>query len=217
VDIEIRRGELWFLIGPNGSGKSTFLRALLGVIPAGDGLLDLAVPRRRIGFVPQRCDIKPTLPMTVSEFVTLGLEGSGARRGERARLVAWALDQVGLKDMDRSDYWALSGGQRQRALVARGLVRRPELLVLDEPTSGLDLATEESLLRLIAAWNVDQGLTVLFVVHAIAHAARFATHVALFHGGKVLSGPREKVLVPETIRAAYGADVGHSLLHGEAT
>ncbi len=210
VDIEIRRGELWFFIGPNGTGKTTFLKALLGVLKPRSGTLEVVpelASRRRVGFVPQRCDVKPTLPMTVSEFVLLGLEGTQSGRDEARGSLAWALERTGLAKRSRRDYWSLSGGERQRALIARGLVRRPELLILDEPTNGLDAAAEEALVELVAALNRDPGMTVLFVTHVIALAARFASHVALFHEGRVTAGPRGAVLTGPRLREAYGVDV----------
>jgi zinc transport system ATP-binding protein len=210
VDIEIRRGELWFFIGPNGTGKTTFLKALLGALKPRRGTLELApelASRRRVGFVPQRCDLKPTLPMTVSEFVLLGLEGTRSGRDEARESLEWALEKTGIAERGRRDYWSLSGGERQRALIARGLVRRPELLILDEPTNGLDAAAEEALVQLVAALNRDPGITVLFVTHVIALAARFASHVALFHEGRVTAGPRGAVLTGPRLREAYGVDV----------
>jgi ABC-type Mn2+/Zn2+ transport system ATPase subunit len=164
-------------------------------------------PRERIGFVPQRCDLNPTLPTTVREFVLLGLVGLRVhRRDERERL-AWALAKVGLAAMARRNYWALSGGQRQRALVARTLIRRPSLLILDEATTGLDVPTTEEFLHTIAELNRADGLTILFVTHDLTLATRRATHVALFAGGRVTAGPGRDVLNPENLQRAYGVPV----------
>jgi ABC-type Mn2+/Zn2+ transport system ATPase subunit len=214
IDLQIRAGEFWFLLGPNGEGKTTFLRAVLGLVPAHAGVLRLdpsLTSRAAIGFVPQRCDLNPTLPTTVREFVTLGLVGTGADRAEPAARLATALDRVGLAGMQARSYWALSGGQRQRALIARALVRRPTLLVLDEPTTGLDLASEASVLEFLAALNVEDGLTVLVVTHDLRLAARYATHAALFHAGTVLAGPRDTVLQGANLTRVYGAPVDMDL------
>jgi ABC-type Mn2+/Zn2+ transport system ATPase subunit len=210
ITLEVRRGEFWFFVGPNGSGKTTLLKAILGVLEprAGELSLDpIVAPRERIGFVPQRCDLNPTLPTTVREFVLLGLVGLRVhRRDERERL-AWALAKVGLAAMASRNYWALSGGQRQRALVARTLVRRPSLLILDEATTGLDVPTAEELLHTVTALNRTDGLTILFVTHDLTLAARHATHVALFAGGRVTAGPGRDVLSPENLHRAYGVQV----------
>jgi ABC-type Mn2+/Zn2+ transport system ATPase subunit len=210
VNLALCPGEFWFFLGPNGEGKTTLLRAILGMLPPRSGQLwiDPKLGRRdRIGFVPQRCDINPTLPTTVREFTLLGLVGIAASPHERRERLGWALDKVGLGGLEEKDYWALSGGQRQRALVARALVRRPSVLILDEPTNGLDLAAEDTLLRFLAGLNQQEQLTILFVTHNIAIAARYATHLAFFHAGTVLAGSREEVLNRHTLAHAYGIDV----------
>lgn len=210
VNIEVRRGECWFFVGPNGSGKTTLLKAILGMLQprAGELRLDSAyTSRAQIGFVPQRCDLNPTLPTTVREFVLLGLVGLRlTRRQERERL-SWALAKVGLDAMENTDYWSLSGGQRQRALVARTLVRQPSFLILDEATTGLDFATAGAFLHTVSELNRADGLTILFVTHDLAIAARHATHAALFYGGRVHSGPGREVLSAKNLERAYGTPI----------
>ena len=210
VTLECRKGEFWFFIGPNGSGKTTLIRAMLGILRPHAGQLwlhpELAHPEG-IGFVPQRCDLNPALPTTVREFVVLGLVGIRLGTKEEAERLEWVLYKVGLDGMAGRDYWSLSGGQRQRALVARALVRRPSLLILDEPTNGLDLSTEDSFLRLLANLNREEHLTIFFVTHDIAIAARYATHLALFRSGSVESGPREQMLNRTVLERVYGVGV----------
>jgi ABC-type Mn2+/Zn2+ transport system ATPase subunit len=210
VDFRMRLGEFWFFLGPNGEGKTTLLRAILGILRPQTGQLWVHPElgqRQRIGFVPQRCDINPTLPTTVREFVLLGLVGIDTDRREAAVRLGWALERVGLGGLEGKDYWSLSGGQRQRALVARALVRRPSVLILDEPTNGLDLAAEDAVLRFLADLNHKQQQTLLFVTHNLAIAARYATHIALFHAGEVVSGSRQEVLNRQTLERTYGVAV----------
>jgi ABC-type Mn2+/Zn2+ transport system ATPase subunit len=210
VTLAIRPGEFWFLLGPNGEGKTTFLRTVLGLIRPLAGQLWLhpdLQDRTHIGFVPQRCDLNPTLPTTLREFVRFGLVGMRTPRENRAERLTWALARTGLGGFAEKDYWSLSGGQRQRALIARALVRQPRVLVLDEPTNGLDLEAEDTALRFLAELNRHEQHTVLFVTHNIALAARYATHVAFFHAGNVVSGPRQAVLQRETLARIYGVAV----------
>jgi zinc transport system ATP-binding protein len=210
VNLEVRSGQFYFFLGPNGSGKTTLLRAILGVLRPRTGALwlhpDLA-RLERIGFVPQRCDLNPALPTTVREFVLLGLVGTRASRKEETGRLEWALARVGLEGMAGRDYWSVSGGQRQRALVARALVRRPRLLILDEPTNGLDLSAEDTFLRLLADLNRKEHLTLLFVTHYLAIAARYATHLAIFHSGRVEVGPRQEMLTRDALERVYGVGV----------
>jgi ABC-type Mn2+/Zn2+ transport system ATPase subunit len=207
VSLAVGGGEFWFFLGPNGEGKTTFLRALLGELSPAAGRLELdpAVrDRAAVGFVPQRCAPNPILPTTVREFVELGLVGIATDPAQQRDRLQWALAHAGLAGLERRSYWALSGGQRQRALVARALVRRPRLLMLDEPTNHLDFLIEQSILDVLAALHREEGTTILFVTHALHLAARYGTHVALFHGGRVESGPAAELLRPERLTRAYG-------------
>jgi ABC-type Mn2+/Zn2+ transport system ATPase subunit len=210
VDFEVHAGEFWFLIGPNGQGKTTLLRAILGRLAPQAG----RITRRgdfarydRIGFVPQQCSLNPTLPTTVREFVSLGLVGIRASRREQDERLSESLEKVELGGKAKHDYWSLSGGQQQRALVARALIRRPGILVADEPTSGLDLSVETSLLQSLWELNRAERLTVIMVMHDLAVAARFATHVALVHNTRVEAGPAREILCRDKLELAYQVPV----------
>lgn len=208
VSLSVRRAELWVLLGSNGQGKTTFLHALLGLLQPLSGTLRLdpqAARREHIGFVPQRCDLNPTLPTTVREFVSLGLVGIALAAAERPKRLAMALAHVGLEALVDHSYWALSGGQRQRALLARALIRQPQILILDEPTSGLDPTSHEAFLQLLESWNRERQLTILYVTHDVDVAERFATHAALFADGRVIAGPRAAVVTASHLERIYGA------------
>jgi zinc transport system ATP-binding protein len=197
VSFAVRAGEYWCWIGPNGCGKSTLLRGLLGLLPPLAGALELA-PRladhARIGYVPQRGELSDALPTTVRELVGLGLVRSRVPRAERGEAVREALAQVGVLELAERSFWSLSGGQRQRALLARALVRRPELLLLDEPTEGLDVATKQALLATFDALHQSARIALVVVTHRHEIARDHADHVALFADGRVVAGPREAVL-----------------------
>jgi ABC-type Mn2+/Zn2+ transport system ATPase subunit len=205
VRLELRAGEFWFVVGPNGAGKTTLLRALLGTLAPRSGRVTLDPSLQdAIGFVPQRSAFRDTLPTTVAEFVLLGLAGLRTGHADARARLERALEQVGLRELERQDYRALSGGQRQRALVARALVRRPRLLMLDEPTAGLDWTSTGTLMRYLEQLRAVEGETLLFVSHDLQLAARFATHVAIVHAGRVEAGPAREMLSPERVALAYG-------------
>jgi ABC-type Mn2+/Zn2+ transport system ATPase subunit len=215
VSLRVMDGEFWFLLGPNGSGKTTLLRSILGTLRPLAGTIhrrEDAAASDRLGFVPQRCDLNPSLPTTVREFVSLGLVGARAPRREHQGRLTWSLDRAGLSGMASRDYWSLSGGQRQRALLARALIRRPSLFIVDEPTSGLDPPSQDLLMRSLSDLNRDQRLTVLFVTHDLPLAARYASHVALFIDGTIVAGPYDQVLRPDLMQRAYGLPIE---LHSE--
>jgi len=186
------------------------LAGMLGRLPPAAGKLvrqgDFARPDR-IGFVPQESSTNPALPTTVREWVRLGLVGIPVSRAERARRLSWALEIVGMTGLERHDFWSVSGGQRQRALVARALIRRPRLLMGDEPTSGLDLSVETALYGALADLNRAERLTLILVTHDLAAAARYGTHIALVHNGRVEAGPTQEILQSGRLAEAYGVPV----------
>jgi zinc/manganese transport system ATP-binding protein len=207
VDLTVNEGEFWCILGPNGCGKSTLLKVLLGQIPALSGTLDFAAAfpsRSQIGIVPQRTDFPDTVPVTLSEFVELGLIGTNLRRRDARARVNEAIERVALSPHAAASYLSLSGGQRQRGVLARALARRPHLLLLDEPTNGLDPTSEHELVATFARLHAEGGLTVLLVTHDLTLAAQCATHAALFDRGRVAAGLITEVLKPEHLQSAYG-------------
>lgn len=210
VNLEVKHGEFWFLLGPNGIGKTTLIKALLGIHQPNRGQISLhpdLAERSLIGFVPQRCDLNPSLPTTVREFVLLGLAGIHVDKQERAERLSWSLKSMNLQEMENRNYWSLSGGQRQRALVARALIRRPRFLIADEPSKDLDLPATSVLMECLRELNRKEKLTVLFVTHDLTLAARYATHVALFRDGAVQAGTSEAILNPQDLKRTYGIPV----------
>ena len=207
VNLEIRSGQFWSFLGPNGSGKTTLLRGFLGELKARTGTLQAPPPVdgvAPIGFVPQRCEINPTLPVTLGEFVGLGLVGTRLSKAARRERLTWVLEALWLPALARQSYWTLSGGQRQRALIARALVRRPRVLVMDEPTSNLDLVAESVVLKALSDFCTRCHTACLCVTHDLGLAERHATHVGLVAEGGVLAGVREDVLTRANLERLYG-------------
>lgn len=210
VTLTVREGEFWFLLGRNGSGKTTLLHAMIGVLPPRAGTLWRApelASRVRLGFVPQRSELRRTVPTTVREFVLLGTVNGDPRGRRDEPALDRALAHVGLAGMAGRDYWSLSGGERQRALVARALVRRPSFLVLDEPTTSLDPGAERALVHLLADLNASERLTLVVVTHDLGMAARHASHLALVADGTVTAGHRDAVLTPGILERVFGVEV----------
>ena len=130
VDLSVSPGEFWFFLGPNGEGKTTLVRAILGALPPRSGRLwlDPELGRReRIGFVPQRCDINPTLPTTLGEFTTLGLVGIAAPAHERREPASLGLivacgqarPQLVERDLEPSPHGPVGDSELARDLGAR--------------------------------------------------------------------------------------------------
>jgi len=110
VSLTLEAGEIVTIVGPNGSGKSTLLRALIGAIKPQSGSV-LRPADLRIGYVPQRLEIDPTMPITVNRFLNLP-----HRVGRDAARTA--LETAGVPDVAGRQMSQLSGGQFQRVLAS---------------------------------------------------------------------------------------------------
>ena len=207
VEMQIHESEFWCFIGPNGEGKTTLIKALLGALRPKRGLIRLRpdfARRTRIGFVPQNCDLNPTVPTTIQSFVIQGTAGLPVGESKLKQRVQKSLEVMGIQHIRDRSIWKVSGGQRQRAMVARALVRDPLLMIVDEPTAGLDLAASSGLLKTITDLNRQHGITVIFVTHDLQLAGHHASHVAVFKNRRVTCGPVAKALTGENLSNAFG-------------
>jgi zinc transport system ATP-binding protein len=195
VDLSLRRGELTTLIGPNGAGKTTLVRLLLGLerpsagsVRAADGV--------RIGYVPQRIHVDEALPITVRRFLAL----SGAARGA----IETVLAEVGATYVLNAALQTISGGEMRRVLLARALLRDPDLLVLDEPTAGVDLNGQAELYDLINAVRRQKNCAMLLISHDL-HVVMAATdHVLCLNHHVCCSGAPDAVSEHPEYLALFG-------------
>jgi putative ABC transport system ATP-binding protein len=193
LDLRIDAGEYVAVMGPSGSGKSTLLN-LIGLLDrptAGTYRLEgrdvttlssveqAHVRSTRIGFVFQSFHLVPRL--TAAENIALPMMLAGIAPAERAKRVAQALDDYGLKD--RADHRPdqLSGGQRQRVAIARATIMQPALILADEPTGNLDRATGDEVVRLLEGLNA-RGVTLIVVTHDAALGRRARRRIDMEDG-----------------------------------
>jgi zinc transport system ATP-binding protein len=165
IDLSIEPKQIITLIGPNGAGKTTLVKIVLGLISPDSGELTRSADLR-IGYMPQRLHIDPTLPITLERFLQLAED-------DRALCIR-ALGEVGMEKHLHSPLQSLSGGEMQRALLARAILRKPNFLVLDEPVQGVDVVGQEALYRLIGQLRDRLSCGVLMVSHDL-HLVMSAT------------------------------------------
>lgn len=170
VNLTIKAGEIITLIGPNGAGKTTLVRVVLGLLAPDEGLQNRK-KGLRIGYMPQKLHVEPSLPLTVSRFLQL------ARRCNKQKLEQ-VLERVGCSHLAKSPVQQISGGELQRVLLARALLQEPQLLVLDEPAQGVDINGQRELYQLIRQIRDETGCTVLMVSHDL-HLVMAATDQVL--------------------------------------
>ena len=167
IELSVEPGQIVTLIGPNGAGKTTLVKAVLGLLKPTRGSV-WRKPKLRVGYMPQKLHVDPTLPLSVLRFLRL-VPGV-----DRAQALD-ALKEVGAEKVIDSPVQSVSGGEMQRVLLARALLVKPELLVLDEPVQGVDITGQIELYALISQLAAEFNCAVLMVSHDL-HLVMASTH-----------------------------------------
>ena len=164
------------------------------------------------GYVPQRESLDSGYPVSTLEVVEMG---ANRRTGFLRRLApeerasaTRLLEHVGLGAERSTPFAQLSGGQRQRALLARALMRRPNVLLLDEPTSGVDPKAQADILQLLRGLR-SEGLAILLVTHQLGMVHEEMREVLLVKEGRVERGAPRDLLAPESVDP-FRAVSGHA-------
>jgi ATP-binding cassette subfamily C protein LapB len=202
--LEIEAGERIAILGRNGAGKSTLLQALAGGIPLMEGELtldnlslghiDMADVRRNVGLLTQNARL---FHGTLRENLTLGAPNARDDEVFSALEVCGGADFIrrlplGLDHLVMEGGSGLSGGQRQAILLARMLLRDPNIVLLDEPTAALDEHTERDFLQRLERWL--GGRTLVVATHRTAVMALVDRVLVLKEGQLVMDMPKEQVI-----------------------
>jgi zinc transport system ATP-binding protein len=199
VSLELRAGEIVTIIGPNGAGKTTLLRVALGLQRADAGTVRRR-PGLRVGYVPQRLAIDETLPLTARRFLALV-------PGAKPPAMTAALTETGAPHTLDLPLQTLSGGELQRVLLARALLREPELLVLDEPVQGVDITGQAELFALIRRLRDTRRCGVLLVSHDLHLVMAATDRVICLNHHVCCSGHPDTVSRDPAYRALFGAAI----------
>ncbi len=196
IAFHIDKGEIVTILGPNGSGKSTLLRAIIGALPLSDGTLERA-EGLRIGYVPQKLHIDPTLPLTVKRFLNLPVQISDSAAKA-------ALTDAGVPGLINRQMTGLSGGQMQRVLLARALLSKPDLLILDEATQGLDQPGSAAFYQKIETVRTELGCAILMVSHELHVVMAASDRVICLNGHICCEGEPAQVASAPEYQALFG-------------
>ena len=217
VNATVPQGSCTVIVGPNGAGKTTLILALIGEMRH-DGDIDVMTGRSgkplRLGYVPQRISIDRGMPLTVVEFLVMGIQKRPLWLGIRPSLKAHSLE---LLSMVKAEHLAsrrlgdLSGGEMQRVLLALALQQEPELLVLDEPSAGVDFQGEHLFCELLDELRAAKGFTQLMVSHDLGMVFHHATHVICLKRHVFAEGTPDEVLTQENLMALFGMHMASSI------
>ncbi|WP_285017857.1 ABC transporter ATP-binding protein [Novosphingobium sp. fls2-241-R2A-195] len=216
ISATLRPGELTGIIGPNGAGKSTLVRALLGLIPATRGAVEIdghdiarMTPKalaRLVSYLPQGQALH--WPLSVERLVALGrLPGLGpmSRLGaDDLAAVHAAMERADVLHLAGRTATELSGGERARVMLARALAVGAPGLVADEPLAALDPGHQIDVMELLAA-EARSGALVVTVLHDLTMAARYCKRLLLVDRGMLVAqGSPQEVLTSDRLREVYG-------------
>ena len=224
INWQVRKGAKYFILGANGSGKTTLVQTLLGYIWAHYGAkievlnqkfwhTDINELRKSIAWISPFIQ-KNVEPNTTG--VDIVLSGKTGTLGFFRQATKEELDEVEkiLKSINglhlaNKDFAKMSSGEQMKILVARALNSSPQLMILDEPSVFLDITERENFLKIIAKLAQEKkDLTIIFITQRIEDILPvFTEGMILKSGNIVLTGKREEILTPQTLKQAFNVDL----------
>lgn len=195
VDLDLIPGETLAVVGESGSGKSTTARAILGLVKASRGKLEIGAVKThnarntssvQMVFQNPYASLNPRL--RIDSILAEPVIAAGGRDGPEIRQkMLQLLDRVGLPANSLERYpHEFSGGQRQRLCIARALMLNPSVVVFDEAVSALDVSVQAKVLELLIDLQKERGLAYLFVSHDMAVVERIAHRIAVVYAGQIV-------------------------------
>lgn len=217
VTFNVDRGDFLGVIGPNGSGKSTLLRTATRILNPYNGKIilqgknisemSLRELARIVSVVPQ--DMVFMFPFRVMDVVLMGRtpyikNRLGCESKEDIGIALDALEAVDAADLKDRFIDELSGGERQRVIIAKALAQKPQILFLDEPTTHLDISHQVEIFSLLKKLNIQQGLTIVTVLHDLNLASEYCDKLILLSDGRIKKrGTPVEVLDYKIIEEVY--------------
>ena len=197
IDFSIAEKEIVTLIGPNGAGKSTLVKIILGIVKPNSGKIHRQ-KKLKLAYVPQKFNPSHSLPLRVKDL--LDLEPCPAAIREEI------IRDTGIAKLEHSKVQQLSGGERQRVLLARALLRQPNLLVLDEPMQGLDIQSEAELYDYVRSLPERYGCSILIVSHDLQWVMQGTQRVVCLNKHICCSGLPDSIQQHPEYQAIFGTN-----------
>lgn len=168
ISFNVKQGEYICLIGENGSGKSTLIKTIVGLNKKDSGEIILNIDSDKISYLEQNNLSDINFPATAKEIILTGVQKNRKKlfySKDDYNKFDDICELLGIKEIVNKQISEMSGGQRQRVMLARALIREPELLILDEPCSGLDANITKDFYELLDKLNKEKNLTIIMATH----------------------------------------------------
>jgi zinc/manganese transport system ATP-binding protein len=224
VRFAIDPGEFVGLIGANGAGKTTLLRVILGLQATTSGSVSVCgrqADRARglVGYVPQKIQLDPDMPVRARDLVGLGLDGNKLGiplpSRHKRKLVDETLAAVDALRFADERVGNLSGGEQQRVMIAHALIGRPRLLLLDEPLANLDIRSAQEIIELLAkGFTRQHQVSILISAHEMNPLLPVLDRIVYLAAGRAATGTTDEVIREDVLSSLYGHHVDVLNMHG---
>lgn len=200
ISFEVNAAKIITIVGPNGSGKTTLARCILGLIrPTSGGIW--FKKNIKIGYMPQKINLNPNLPLTVIDFLKLEI-----RSKINKKLLDGVIEELDIIDIIKNPLQKISGGEMQKVLLARALLSNPELLILDEPTQGVDINGQVEFYKLIDKLRLGRNITSLIISHDLHMVMRNTDYVICLNRHICCEGSPQLINQQQDFQKLFGAN-----------
>jgi len=213
LNLQVKPGEIFGILGPNGAGKTTTILMLLGLTEPTSGNVNVMGydPARqplsiksRAGYIPDQVGFYGEL--TARENLAYIARLNGLSKSESEQRIEFALEKVGLSEVENKAVGTFSRGMCQRLGVADVLLKKAQLIIMDEPTQGLDPESVRGFLNLIKELSQD-GISILLSSHLLHQVQEVCDRVGLFHQGKMVLCGTVAELARDVLGAGYHVQI----------
>lgn len=168
INFKINEGEYVCLVGENGSGKSTLIKTIVGLLKPEEGRINLNIPLDCVSYLSQTNLKDLNFPATAKEIIMSGVQKHHKlpfyTKKDKEKYLQ-VVKKLKIEEIQNKRIGDLSGGQKQRVLIARALIRQPQLLILDEPATGLDYNITKELYSILEKLNKENKMTIIMATH----------------------------------------------------
>ena len=219
VNITTQSGEFVALMGPNGSGKTTLMRCINKILQIRGGSVYIDgndIKKLKRSEISRICttvpaDIPTDFSLTTRDFVMLGRSPYETNwwweSEEDTEMVEKAMWDFGILHYSDRKLHELSSGERARALLAKGVVQKPKLMMVDEPSAHLDIKYKIQVMEMLKGLS-RSGLTVMMASHDMNLVTRYSDKVMLLSEGKIVEyGTPAEVVTEESIKRVFQIDI----------
>ena len=218
LSFSLLQGEMVCMLGKNGCGKSTLLRTLAGLQPVLGGEFSFPISDIRYPISDNPSNIALVLTerlslenTTVHDVVAMGrypyTSFLGGLSHDDERVIALALQQVGLEDAAHTFFNAHSDGEKQRVLIAKAITQETPIILLDEPTAHLDLPNRIKILQLLRRLAHEQGKTVVISTHELELAIQLSDRILLMSEQGIQLDTPINLREQNAFTEAFGMDI----------